>query len=758
TGNPKGVLITHENLSPLLHWGYQNLGIGENDRALQNLSYYFDWSVWEMFIVLTTGASLYMVSENILLDAAACVDFINRHRLTVLHITPTQYRYIVKSPAVPVTLRYLFIGAEKLTYDLVERSFASVSGTCRVLNMYGPTEATIISAVLEIHRECLEKFKSLNSIPIGRPAGNTTLLILDKYRNLCPINIPGELYIGGDGLSQGYLNNPELTNERFIFTRVAFEKAPLAPPKLLIIHHSPLTTHHSPLYKTGDLARWLSDGPPAGGASGGVIEYLGRLDEQVKIRGFRIELGEIESFLVKREEIKEAVVIDWEGENKEKYLCAYIVFKSGTEENINGLKDYLTQNLPNYMIPSFFIKIEKIPLNANGKIDRKALPLPALTGKGKEEYTAPGNETEKKLAQIWSDILGIPGDKISIDSNFFELGGHSLKASIMLSQIKAQLNCTFALVEIFTKPTPRELAAYILSFPGINSTASLQDENLVLLKKGTESGKHLYMVHAGSGDVEEYIEFFENLGRLEPGLNGWGIRFDQLKNGCPQNITVEALAARYIEKIKKIQNKGPYMIAGWSIGGTIAFEMTRQLETLNEATAFLALVDTPNPQVDLTSQTQDFTLETELSRLKEIIPGLANHNKIENITDIEQLWFLIADYLEDLPFDTGKLRAVIPGYVIQTLPNIDQLNHRDLIFNINRVRTLNNARNRYIPSGKIRTPMYFYGSNEKGKIYAEAWKDYCAFQKYNELETDHYNMFKMPHAAVLAKLFNRGIQ
>ncbi|HLP59912.1 MAG TPA: amino acid adenylation domain-containing protein, partial [Candidatus Deferrimicrobium sp.] len=432
TGNPKGVLITHANLSPLLHWGYRNLGIGVSDRALQNLSYYFDWSVWEMFIVLTSGASLYMVSGATLLDAAVCVDFINRHGVTILHITPTQYRYIVKAPTMPMTLRYLFIGAEKLTLDLVERSFENVNSTCRVFNMYGPTEATIISAVLEIEREKLKQFSSLSSIPIGRPVGNTTLLILDKYLNVCPVHIAGELYIGGDGVSQGYLNNPELTSEKFNRSYQSYK------------------THI--FYKTGDLARWLP---------GGNIEYLGRLDEQVKIRGFRIECGEIEALLLKKEEIKEAVVIDLAGDNSEKYLCAYIVFKAGVEENVTGLKEYLSQTLPNYMIPAFFIKIEKIPLNPNGKLEKKALPAPGLTTK--EELAAPENEIEMKLVEIWSGILGIAENKISITGNFFELGGHSLKATVMVSLIHKEFNVKMQLTEIFTNPTIRELAAYIES-------------------------------------------------------------------------------------------------------------------------------------------------------------------------------------------------------------------------------------------------------------------------------------------------------
>ncbi|HLP57759.1 MAG TPA: condensation domain-containing protein, partial [Candidatus Deferrimicrobium sp.] len=231
TGNPKGVPITHANLSPLLHWGYGHLGIGVHERTIQNLSYYFDWSVWEIFITLTTGASLYIVPEDMLLDAEAGVDFINRHGVSVLHITPTQYRYLVKASKAPDSLKYLFIGAEKLTYDLAARSLASVSGACRVFNMYGPTEATIISAVLEINRESLESFVSLGSMPIGKAAGNSFHFILDKYNNICPVNIAGELYIGGDGVSMGYLNNPELTLEKFS-----------------IFHHSSFIIHHSNLY------------------------------------------------------------------------------------------------------------------------------------------------------------------------------------------------------------------------------------------------------------------------------------------------------------------------------------------------------------------------------------------------------------------------------------------------------------------------------------------------------------------------------
>ncbi|MCU0289663.1 MAG: condensation domain-containing protein, partial [Acidobacteria bacterium] len=215
TGRPKGVPITYANLSPLLHWGYRHLGLGTKDRFLQNLSYYFDWSVWEIFTALTTGSSLYMVAKEFLLNPEACVAFMNRNDITVLHVTPTQYQYYLKAPEKPWTLKYLFIGAEKLSKELVEKSFESVNTACRVFNMYGPTECTIISAVLEIERSDAAKFENLSSVPIGKAVGNIDLFILDKYLHLCPVNVLGELHIAGDCVAHGYLNNPELTADRF---------------------------------------------------------------------------------------------------------------------------------------------------------------------------------------------------------------------------------------------------------------------------------------------------------------------------------------------------------------------------------------------------------------------------------------------------------------------------------------------------------------------------------------------------------------
>ncbi len=465
TGKPKGVLITHANICPLLHWGYEHLGIGCGDRTLQNLSYYFDWSVWEIFITLTTAAALYIAPEDVLLNPEACGRFIEDAKITVLHATPTQYGFLANLGRRFEALKYLFIGAEKLTFELLASSFVSVSGQCRVFNMYGPTEATIIAAVLEIQRE--SKNPSLSSVPIGKPVGNNQLLILDKHYQLIPIHVTGELYIGGGGVAMGYLNNPELTAERFIIpsaTRAPwrgepirdFSKEPLDPVKLLFIHSAPL-------YRTGDLARWLPGGPPAGGAAKGIIEFVGRIDHQVKIRGMRIEPGEIEAQLLTNEGINEAVVVVIEDTGKRNsYLCAYFTAAKESHINSSELRATLSLELPDYMIPTFFIQIERVPLNANGKLDRRALPVPTEFDTA-AAYVAPRDEVEEKLTEIWSEVLGINKNLMGIAANFFELGGHSLKAAALLSKIHRELHAKMALVEVFTRPTIRGLAEYIRS-------------------------------------------------------------------------------------------------------------------------------------------------------------------------------------------------------------------------------------------------------------------------------------------------------
>jgi len=747
TGNPKGVPITHSNFSPLIHWGYEHLKINEKDRVAQNLSYYFDWSVWEIFIALTTGASFYLVPKDNILDTERYINFINRNRITALHITPTHFQSLSHPGQKLNTLRYLCIGAEKLTHDLVERSFSLVKESCRLFNMYGPTEATIISAVLEIHRPGYNPDKSLLSIPIGSPVGNTTLLIFNKYMKLCPVNIIGELFIGGDGLAGGYLNNPELSVEKFCLRQAGdsfYKKSPHPRKNFRLKRSAPQTLTYSPIYKTGDLARWISDGN---------IEFLGRIDHQVKIRGLRIELGEIESQLSKYPSIKDAVVTANENENHDKYLCAYIVLKK--DSAINRIIENLAKKLPDYMIPSHFIPIEKLPLTPNGKIDRGVLPVPQL--KEKENKITPRNKTENKLAELWSEVLNIKKDTISIDSDFFQLGGHSLKATILATKIKKVFHITVPLSELFKIPTIEALAQYIKTTE--KEAPITEDEKLVMLKKGMEKTQNLFLIHDGTGEVEGYVKFSK---LLKNGFTCWGIRSDRLINMTPRKTTIPKLAKEYIKIIKNIQHQGPYYITGWSLGGTIAYEIAAQLERMKDEIVFLALIDTPPPQKRMKRDLNEFNLKSELAFIKSF--GIENEidKKIKKLKKISfnKFWTNIADYLETNKLDIKKMNKQMINFGIQALPNYRKFTIKEILYYLNMARTLAKARNIYIPKERINTPIhYFRAEQSEGKIDHSLWEKYCNKTIiYHAIQGNHYSIFKKPDVFKLIAIFDKVLQ
>jgi amino acid adenylation domain-containing protein len=430
TGRPKGVPITHANLCPLFHWGYKTLRFAPEDRAIQYLSYCFDWSVWEILMTLTTGASLSMVPSHLVLDPQATRDFIQKHAITVLHATPTQFQYLTAAGQGLEPLQYACIGAEKLILDLVERCHEQLDPDSRIFNMYGPTEATIIATTCEIARSDLARYAGLSSVPIGQRVFNVRCYILDKYNHLQPIGVPGELHLSGAGLARGYLGRPDLTAEKFV-------PDPFVPGERT--------------YKTGDLARWLPDGN---------IEYLGRIDQQVKVRGFRIELGEIESVLSQHPAVREAVVLAREDCPGVKTLVGYVVAYEGQSHSVGELRQFIKGKLPDYMMPSTFVFLGALPLNPNGKLDRRALPAPDQSRpEARPNYVAPRTLTEQTLAEIWSKVLGV--EPVGIHDDFFELGGHSLLATRVTSRLRSQLGCEFPLRILFEKPTVAELAEFV---------------------------------------------------------------------------------------------------------------------------------------------------------------------------------------------------------------------------------------------------------------------------------------------------------
>ncbi|MCU0288829.1 MAG: amino acid adenylation domain-containing protein, partial [Acidobacteria bacterium] len=438
TGRPKGVLVEHGSIFNTIQWRKQEYNLGNDNRVLQLFSFAFDGFLTSCFTPIVSGASVVQLSASEVKDINHIKKIIVSLGITHFICVPSLYRLLleVSSNAELFRLKIITLAGEQIQTDLIKKS-KQLNPLLEIVNEYGPTEGSVVVSYCR-------NIRIDEVISIGKPIHNVGIYIINKNENIIPIGISGEIVIFGKSLARGYLNNPELTAEKF--DQDLWDEKD-GQDKCGVLRTN---FHHSKLYHSGDLARWLPDGN---------IEFLGRIDQQVKIRGFRIELGEIENRLVKHGQIKEAAVLIKIDTTGDKYLAAYFV--SGQEISTSELKKYLSKDLPDYMIPLSFTRLEKIPLTPSGKVNRRALPEPGL--KTQSTYMSPRDEMEKKLVEIWSEILGknLLGHRIGIDDNFFQLGGHSLKATVLISKIHKELNVKIALVEIFKTPTIRTLSNYI---------------------------------------------------------------------------------------------------------------------------------------------------------------------------------------------------------------------------------------------------------------------------------------------------------
>ena len=432
TGKPKGVMVQHGSVVNVLSALFKMYPFLETDVYLLKTSFLFDVSVSELFGWYWGGGRLAILGKDDHKDPWKILDGVESSMVTHINFVPSMFNAFLnaldeRNISKLSKLKYIFLAGEALLPGLVEK-FRRLDTGIILENIYGPTEGTVYSSSYS-----LSKWQGGESIPIGAPIQNIKLYITGKNNRLQPVGIPGELCIAGIGVARGYLNNPELTAQKFDHDG----------------YNRSYRSNRS--YRTGDLARWLPDGD---------IEFLGRTDLQVKIRGFRVEPGEIENLLSAVNELKEAVVITREREDKDKYLCAYIVpAVSGKRPDIDRLKEYLAEKMPRYMVPDYFVILDQIPLTASGKIDRKALPVSEL--KEEDGLIPPRDKTGKKLVEIWSEVLGIKREIIGINSNFFKLGGHSLRATLLVSKIYKEFNIKMTIAEVFARPGLKDLAGYI---------------------------------------------------------------------------------------------------------------------------------------------------------------------------------------------------------------------------------------------------------------------------------------------------------
>jgi amino acid adenylation domain-containing protein len=554
TGRPKGTLINHSGVVNYLSWCVNAYKVALGNGCPVNSSLAFDATVTSFFSPLLVGKPLLLLPEEGEIEALSEV-LSSKNKFSLVKITPAHLEILgnlLADNQLEGQTNALIIGGEALPGKGLHRWLKNAPST-RIINEYGPTETVVGCCVFEVSKQT-SLFKD---IPIGRPIANTQMYVLDTKLQPVPVGVTGEIYIGGAGVARGYLNRPELAAERFISN--PFSANP-----------------NSRLYKTGDLARYLSDGN---------MVFLGRSDHQVKIRGYRIELGEIESVLRQHPEVKQCIIIVREDSPGDKKLVAYLVLNQGHTATIKDLKRFLSEKLPEYMVPSHLVILNTIPLTTNGKIDRPALPMPdQLRPDLDEAFVGARNTLEVKLTKLFEQALGL--HPIGMRDDIFELGMGSLQAARLFGQIKKITGIQLPLSILFQTPTIEQLAAYLqrkeANAPW-SSLVPIQPNGLKL---------PLFCVHAGAGTVLFYRELSQHLGADQP---MYGLQPKGLDGKQKFQKSIEEMAEHYINEIRKINPEGPYLLGGYCFGGVVAFEMAQQLISQGYKVALLANFNAESP-------------------------------------------------------------------------------------------------------------------------------------------------------------------
>jgi amino acid adenylation domain-containing protein len=544
TGQPKGVEIPHGALANLLAAMAREPGFTATDVLLAVTTLSFDIAALELFLPLICGGTVVLATRKEAADPQALMTLLDTTGATVMQATPATWRMLLEAGWAGTPGLKILCGGEALPRDLANRLLARAA---EVWNVYGPTETTIWSSAGKVA-------PGEGVISIGRPIANTQMYVLDGHRNPLPAGVPGELYIGGTGLSPGYWNRPDLTAERFVPD--PFSADPGAR-----------------LYRTGDLARWRPDG---------TIECLGRVDHQVKVRGFRIELGEIEAALERHPGVRQAVVVARAHGPGDTRLVGYVVGEA--ECRGEALQAHLRGILPEYMVPARYVVLDRVPLTPNGKVDRNALPDPDGTA-GADEYVGPRNPLEQTVAGVWADVLQVA--RVGVHDNFFALGGHSLLAVRLFARLEKEIGRTLPLSMLFEAPTVEGLAHVL----GAANKDADPWRSLVAIRRAGQNVP-IFGVHAGAGQVLFYHGLARALGDDQPfyglqapvGLDGADAPYGSYRR-------IEALAERYVSEVRRVRPRGPYVLAGSCAGGPIALEMAQRLQAAGESVGPLLIFD-----------------------------------------------------------------------------------------------------------------------------------------------------------------------
>lgn len=550
TGEPKGVVVGHAAIVNRLVWMRTHYNVVPDDRILQKTPATFDVSVWEFFLPFISGARLVLAPPEAHKDPAWLCRLVREHGISILHFVPAMLAAILDEPdAQSLAARLVFCSGEALPAVIRDRFHQTIRAELH--NLYGPTEAAVDVSYWPAHAGDRSQ-----PVPIGYPVWNTALYILDQHLRPVPCGVPGQLYLAGRQLAQGYLGRPDLSAQRFIPNR---------------------WPEHGPrMYATGDIAARREDG---------AVVYLGRSDHQVKLRGQRIELGEIETAVARHPAIRQIVALVREDRPGDQMLVAYLVPASHARPEANVLNTYASNLLPTYMVPGAWVWLDALPVTANGKLDRKALPAPhAHTQAGGR---MPATTTERLVASNFREVLEC-AQAIRADDDFFALGGHSLLAAKLALRLRIALGIPLSLGALFEHPTSARLAAY-LDARGARETGSEGFGPIIALRPAMPGTPSLFCIHPAGGLAWCYGGLARALAP-ERGVHGIQARTLAL-DGTPSQTSLAAMATDYVDTIVALQPEGPYHLAGWSVGGIIAQVIAAELQQRGLQVGALALLD-----------------------------------------------------------------------------------------------------------------------------------------------------------------------
>jgi len=541
TGRPKGVALEHRSVATFIQWAQSVFTPEEVAGTLFSTSICFDLSVFEMFVPLSMGGKVIMTENALFLPKLP-----NPGEVTLINTVPSAIAELVRMNAVPASVQVVNLAGEALPTSLAQQIYDSTR-VRKLYNLYGPTEDTTYSTYTLVPRG--------GEVTIGRPLANTQVYILDANARPTPIGVPGELCLAGEGLARGYFGRPDLTAERFVSN--PFNANPRAR-----------------MYRTGDLARFLPDGN---------IQYLGRVDNQVKIRGFRIELGEIEAVLARHSAVQTAVAMAREDKPGDKRLVAYLIVVPGKEASSANLHAFLKESLPEYMIPSAFVKMDALPLTPNGKINRRALPAPDWSKIETGASIAPHDQLEVMLVKTWRKVLGIPN--ISVTDNFFDLGGHSLLAARLLSEVEKITGRQIPLSVLFRGATVESLAQLIRAGGEANP-----DPVVMEIQSGGD-GLPFFAVAPPGVETLGFGLLARHMGPDRPVYKLQG--HAPIVVGRPfTKEDLRLLSQEYIAAMRAVQPEGPYCLGGMCEGVQIAERLVCDLEAQGQVVSLFTIFDT----------------------------------------------------------------------------------------------------------------------------------------------------------------------